>query len=813
MKDINNFENDIKNNQKEGSKSLNTLDDLNGNSEFNKVDNSNNFEIMNNNDYNKIDNHVYLESNDNSDIVIDNKSDDNKKINQYQSNNIIRNDDKSNRIVTNNYILEGKDIINSKIIEIKNNSGSDTIYDLLIRESKILYKPFSYNKTNGNISAYIYSINCKSFDSGIKYGIIFPEYIGEKYSIKLYNKYENEIIYFNLIKENDVSFNLFQIYSIIKFHLLICYQLIEKKKIIFEDFHETTEEFISKINDKKYYIVPLLDDKGEILVNGGKIMNYLEKAKKLSELKNFDNQIITIFFKDKEIKIGKIENVKCSSKNHNYIYKNKYIKDNNIKIINNNIFLGSSDNQNKIKLNDEDNIFDQKEKMFFKYIPSLFLNFEQIIKIYDLIIDFNLYKFISIHEIPELTKKLYVLQNALSLSEYDQDEKNEFLIILGDSILNFIFEILLCFIKNENSNYPNIENIEREIKSNEYLFNISYNKEIYNYIIHYPKNSTDYIFPLKCTEFQWVYIDIKKDELTNLFKSIIAGMFIYTKYIQNVVEFLNKCTIFDILDNNKDKKNINLMVENLSNRIFNLDSWNFPKRCLSFIEEFNYKKDMEFLKLLNGYIYECNKEGYNYKYNSNSIKYFQYCKIFRYFWNYELLKIVLKKVNLTEEKNKIFNNCKKLGKAIIDFFITYFLLSIKIEYNNRNNNTKYNIFYEISIDDINSIKQLLFSDYYITKLFLILEMYKFVNINGEGYHGISTLNNSSDINYIKQILNSSMDNDFMEFYLDNNNSDVFFSLIGAILVDSEVFVLFRLLFSLFAPGIVYYTNLIKDKNN
>ena len=58
-----------------------------------------------------------------------------------------------------------------------------------------------------------------------------------------------------------------------------------------------------------------------------------------------------------------------------------------------------------------------------------------------------------------------------------------------------------------------------------------------------------------------------------------------------------------------------------------------------------------------------------------------------------------------------------------------------------------------------------------------------------------------------------MDNDFMEFYLDNNNSDVFFSLIGAILVDSEVFVLFRLLFSLFAPGIVYYTNLIKDKNN
>ena len=118
MKDINNFENDIKNNQKEGSKSLNTLDDLHGNSEFNKVDNSNNFEIMNNNDYNKIDNHVYLESNDNSDIVIDNKSDDNKKINQYQSNNIIRNDDKSNRIVTNNYILEGKDIINSKIIEI-----------------------------------------------------------------------------------------------------------------------------------------------------------------------------------------------------------------------------------------------------------------------------------------------------------------------------------------------------------------------------------------------------------------------------------------------------------------------------------------------------------------------------------------------------------------------------------------------------------------------------------------------------------------------------------------------------------------------
>ena len=118
--------------------------------------------------------------------------------------------------------------------------------------------------------------------------------------------------------------------------------------------------------------------------------------------------------------------------------------------------------------------------------------------------------------------------------------------------------------------------------------------------------------------------------------------------------------------------------------------------------------------------------------------------------------------------------------------------------------------YSLNIEVIKNIIKFLISEKYNIKLFCILDLQNYIILNENEYK----TKNKNPIKYLShqkkvdEIIHSSVVS-IDEYDLDQDSQvlkEVFFSLIAAIFIDSNINNIFELLWLLYVPGMLYYIN-------
>lgn len=546
-------------------------------------------------------------------------------------------------------------------------------------------------------------------------------------------------------------------------------------------------------------------------------------------------------------------------KKTNYIYNTNILKANICKTNNKLDSFDNSQNEHEkyAKILPPDRVFsyflDKNDVELFEIIPSIFLNFEEFIKIPQFIKDYELMNNKSIKGKKFIENNYLFLQWAFTLHMYLQDYNYETLETLGDSILKMLATILVYHVHEINDIETDVGELvynRATIICNLHLFSISLEKKVYFYLLRYPKEITGYTFPLEHEFMNTGRINITEKILADIIESSIGGIFLTTRSTKDCFNYIKKLDIPFV--EKKDKKykqtrgvfaketiwknNINYDI--LVNKAFdlmrekmeNFDEFIFPEKINDVIKSGELEQNITLIKLMEKYLLKCNEAKCNYKGDVNSLDYLQKCRIFYNFKNIHLLEQAMthKSKNCLFSKN--YEKLELLGDSIVESFISQYTFcifgpylfedsddiihDIQTKKKNKNEDTEELIRNNAKIFNnkyMTHIKSYLCSNYFMCKLSILIGLPKFIQF------GLNDINNK---NKLEKFLGFENVTGFFESHLNSYVSteifqpkfvaDLFEALIGAIYIDSDLKTTYDFLHLIYGPSICYSCLFLKE---
>ena len=681
------------------------------------------------------------------------------------------------------------------------------------------------------------------------------------------NKEENRKNIFKLLEKSyivtDYNINrLYKLDNIIykddKFDTFI-------SKLSFNINDDTTKEFkntfleilkTNKIDSKKItakYIMeelPFEDNENKSIL--GAVTGYRKIPQKYKvEISNKYNYYLTC-------KFGSLNVIKKTNYTYNInILKSSIAppcKTNKVEAIDN----SQNDKEKYAKILPPDRIFtyylNLKDLEFFEIIPSLFLNFEEIMKVPQFINDYNLLFKKSAKERKNIEKNYFFIQWAFTLHMYLQDYNYETLETLGDSILKMIATIIVYHVHEINDPETDVGELvfnRATLICNLHLFTKGLENKIYNYLIRYPKEITGYTFPLEHEYITTGRINITEKIVADIVESSIGGIFLCTRNTRDCFNYIKKLDIPFV--EKKDMKyeqsrgafsketiwrnniNYNILVnkayEEMNKKIGNFGEFIFPENVNDIISNGELNKNITLMELMEQYILKC-KEAYKiYKGDNKSLDYLQKCKLFYSFKNIKLLEQAMTHRSKNTQFSQNYEKLELLGDSIVESFISQYTFCIfgpylfkddNEEYNSNKKLRKKNI---ISINEelikknakefnnkyMTHIKSYLCSNYFMCKLSLLIGLPKYIKFSENDINNKNNLKKFFDFDNVKGLFESSLNSYIStEIFQPKFVADLFEALIGAIYVDSDLKNTYEFLHLIYGPSICYSCLYLKE---
>ena len=540
----------------------------------------------------------------------------------------------------------------------------------------------------------------------------------------------------------------------------------------------------------------------------------------------------------------------------NFIYNTNILKT-NIENQNETLFnnkdkdkeLLSSNNEKYAKILPPDRVFcyylDQSDIDFFEYIPSIFINFEEILKVWQFIYDNELIKGKSKEEKNFIEKNYSFLQWAFTLHSYVQDFNYESLETLGDSILKMLATTLVYHINELNDVETNVDKLvfgRRTFICNLHLFNKGKKSKLYNYIIRYPKEITSYVFPLDQENIISGRISISEKTIADMVESSIGGIFLLSRNLNDIFKFIIKIDIPFVEEDDykfketkgrfmKDAKWKNdieykYLVEKsckiMSKKLENFSEFIFPQKINDIINinKEKIKNDVSLLKIMESYLIKCHCLKKEFKGKENTLEYLQKCRIFYDFNNVKILEQAMTHKSKNSLNSENYEKLELLGDSIVESFISKYTFCLFSPYlfedpneNNEDNDKNELNNYEKLIKKnakifnnkfMTHVKSYLCSNYFMCKLSLLIGLPNFIQFSENNINMKNQLSQFLQLENIKSFLESPLNKYIStETYQPKFIADLFEALIGAIYIDSDLKTTFEFLHIIYGPSICY----------
>ena len=492
---------------------------------------------------------------------------------------------------------------------------------------------------------------------------------------------------------------------------------------------------------------------------------------------------------------------------------------------------------------------EQNDIDFFEYIPSIFINFEEMLKVTQFIHDYNLLQKKSLKEKNLIEQNYPFIQWAFTRHSDVQDFNYESLETLGDSILKMLATTLVYHINELNDPETNVDKLvfaRKTMICNLHLYNKGINSKIYNYIIRYPNEISSYSFPLEHEKKITGIINISEKIIADIVESSIGGMFLLTRNLKDCFDYIIKLKVpfvekddykfketkgrFSKYSIWKDKVEYKSLVDNackiMNKKLENFNKFNFPHKISEIISEKEIYIDINLRNLMQKYLLKCSELKDNYKFKDNSLDYLQKCKIFYNFKNQSLLQQAMthKSKNFSNSKN--YEKLELLGDSIVEIFISQYTFCIFGPYLFKDPNESD----EENESDMNEceklikknakifnnkymthIKSYLCSNYFMCKLSILIGLPKLIQFSENNINMQNQLNQFLNYNNMTGFIESPLNNYIStEIFQPKFIADLFESLIGAIYIDSDLKTTYEFLHIIYGPSICYSCLYLED---
>lgn len=533
----------------------------------------------------------------------------------------------------------------------------------------------------------------------------------------------------------------------------------------------------------------------------------------------------------------------------NYTYNTNIIKTNVIKMNKIDLVDNLSNESDKYaKILPPDRIFcyflDKNDVEQFEIIPSIFLYFEEIIKIPQFILDYNLYYKKTAKERKAIEKNYHFLQWAFTLHSYLQDYNYETLETLGDSILKMLSTIIVYHIHEINDAETDVGELvfnRATLICNLHLLDKGLEKNIQSYLIRYPKDITGYAFPLETEFINTGRINVTEKIIADIIESSLGGIFLSTRntkdcyfYIKQLnIPFVEKSDkkyeqtkgVFakDTLWKNKICYNelVTKAYENIDRKLENFNEFIYPKNIKDIINDFELDKDINLHKLMEKYILRCNNALSEFDGEIKSLEYLQNCKIFYKFKNIDILEQALTHKSKNYSFSKNYEKLELLGDSIVESFIsqyTYCIFSPYLFEDEDDITTLNKSKKKLSANDelirknakifnnkfMTHIKSYLCSNYFMCKLSILIGLPKLIRFGENDINNQYKLKKFLEYENISKFFESSFSSYVStEIFQPKFVADLFEALIGAIYIDSDLKTTYEFLHLIYGPSICY----------
>ena len=540
-------------------------------------------------------------------------------------------------------------------------------------------------------------------------------------------------------------------------------------------------------------------------------------------------------------------------KQTNFIYNTNILKTNNEiqKEITPNIKdkePASGNNDVYAKILPPDRVFchyvEQKDIDFFEYIPSIFANLEEILKVWQFIKDNELTSNKTHDEKIFIEKNYSFLQWAFTFNEDVQDFNYETLETLGDSILKMLATTLVYHINELNDKETNVDKLvfgRKTLICNLHLFNKGKKSKIYNYIIKYPKEITNYFFPLEHENIKSEKINPSEKRIADIVESSIGGIFLLNRNLKDIFKFIIKLDIpYVEEDDHKYKETkgrftkdaiwkevlYKYLVEKsckiMNKKLENFSEFIFPEKINDIIDinKEKIKNDVTFFGLMEQYLMKCTCLKSEFKGKENSLEYLQQCRIFYKFNDVKLLEQAMTHKSKNPSNSQNYEKLELLGDSIVEIFIAQYTFCLYSPYLFEDPNENIDDCNEIKLNDyeqlikknakifnnkfMTHVKSYLCSNYFMCKLSLLLGLPKLIQFSEKNINMEKQLKQFLKRENIENFLESPLNNYIStEAYQPKFIADLFEALIGAIYIDSDLKTTFEFLHTIYGPSICY----------
>ena len=756
-----------------------------------------------------------------------------------------------------NQLLRGKKNFENKLIETyMKNLCNDEKY------KKYFFVPLKNDLSQIDIEENII-LKCVSFIEEKVYNYLFKR-ISEVLPNDINDKEKNQKIVFNLF-ENTYFVTDYRINRIYKFENIIYKD--DKLNIFLNKYTFNNENLKKQVKNKilesvkknnldvknltaKYIMedLPFNEDEPKNILGG--IIGYRRIPHKYNiEISDDYNYYLSC-------KFGLLNIVRKT----NFTYNLNIIKSSPSKIIDKDYFDNfQNDSEKCSKILPPDRIFsyyiDKNDVDFFEFVPSIFLNFEELIKISQFILDYELLKKKTSKEKKIIEKNYYFLQWAFTLHTYLQDYNYETLETLGDSILKMLSTILVYHIHEINDVEIDVGELvfnRATLICNLHLFTKGLENKIFNYLIRYPKEITGYTFPLEHEFRATGRINISEKVVADIVESSIGGIFLCTRNTKDCFNYIKKLEIpfVEKKDNkyeqskgafsketiwNKNRSYsilVNQSYNIMDEKMKNFSEFIFPEKISDIINNHELDQNINLISLMENYLLKCKETCNIFKGNNRSLDYLQKCRIFYTFKNVELLKQAMTHKSKNPSFSKNYEKLEFLGDSIVEGFISQYTFCIfgpylfeeeedediildnrakkkvirtKNEEMIRNNAKIFNNKY------MTHIKSYLCSNYFMCKLSILIGLPKYIKFGEKDTNNKNKLKKFLEFENTKRFCESNLSNYIStETYQPKFIADLFEALIGAIYMDSDLKTTYEFLHLIYGPSICYSCLFLKD---
>ena len=485
----------------------------------------------------------------------------------------------------------------------------------------------------------------------------------------------------------------------------------------------------------------------------------------------------------------------------------------------------------------------QNDIDIFEFIPSIFCNLEEILKVSQFIIDNNLTKDKNSKEIRKIEKNYSFLKWAFTLHSDVQDFNYETLETLGDSILKMLATTLVYHINELNDKEINVDKLvfgRKTLICNLHLYNKGQKGKIYNYIIRYPKDILNYSFPFENEKIKSGVINVSQKIIADIVESSIGGIFLLTKKLKDCFNYLIKLEIpFVEKDDNKynetkgrfakeakwnEENKYKTLVDKscqiMIRKMKNFDEFNFPENISELMEGNKIKNNINMRKLMDNYLMKCYNKTKEFKGVKNSFDYLQQCKIFYNFKDKKLLEQAMTHKSQVKSNSKNYEKLELLGDSIVEIFIAQYTFCIFSPYlfddpndeailQNDNKLNDYEKLIKKNAKIFNNkymthVKSYLCSNYFMCKLSILIGLPRYIKFSENNINMKDQLKQSLTKENIENFLESPLNNYIStEIHQPKFIADLFESIIGAIYIDSDLKTTFEFLHLIYGPSICY----------